>query len=62
MRKRVLIPHSERLLDAQNYLKELQTKRDNIAQVEFIPPKIGKGGYGRFRVRYKIPVLLEVDN
>lgn len=62
MKNRVLIPYSERVLDAQSYLKELQNKRDNIAKVEFIPPKIGKQGYGKFRIHYKIPVLLEVDN
>lgn len=58
---KTLVPHKERIFDAQTYLNELKNKRDNnIEKVEFIPPKLGKGGYGSFRVRYKIPVLAEL--
>lgn len=61
MRKVMLTPFKERYLSAEEYVREVETNRhnNNIEDVEFIPPKIGKGGYGSFRVRYKIPVLLE---
>ncbi|MDK4688541.1 hypothetical protein [Kingella negevensis] len=55
---KTLIPYKERVFDAQTYLNEIKNKQDNIEKVEFIPPKLGKGGYGLFRVRYKIPVLV----
>lgn len=57
----ILMPYSERLLNAKDYLKERQIRGDNIAEVQFIPPKIGKIGYGLFRVRYKKPILLKSE-
>lgn len=58
---KTLVPHKERIFDARHYLTEIQNKSDNIEKVEYIPPKLGKSGYGSFRVRYKIPVLVEVS-
>ncbi|MFD1244786.1 hypothetical protein [Paralysiella testudinis] len=59
--KTVLIPLRERHLSAQEYLREAEkdTKRNNIEAVQFIPPKLGKPGFGSFRVRYKTPMLCE---
>ena len=57
----VLVPLKERYLSAKDYLKEIEKNRlnNNIERVEFIPPKIGKGGYGSFRIKYRVPVLVE---
>lgn len=50
----------ERLLKASDYLAEIQNGRTgNIEKVEFIPPKIGQRGFGKFRVRYKTLVAVE---
>jgi len=56
-----LVPIREQLLDPDEYLHALPNLRhnDNIDHVDFIPPRIGKRGYGKFRVRYKSPVLAE---
>lgn len=56
---KILIPYKERVFDARTYLDEIKNKSDNIEKVEFVPPKLGKDGYGFFRVHYKVPVLAE---
>lgn len=56
---KALTPHKERLISAQEYLKETQKHAQNIASVRFIPPKVGGRGFGKFYVEYKIPVLVE---
>lgn len=50
----------ERYLSPKEYVKELQINQvhNNIEQVKFIPPQIGKGGFGKFLVKYKMPVLV----
>ncbi|MPW66523.1 hypothetical protein [Moraxella catarrhalis] len=55
---KVLIPKKERLLTAQAYLLDIEQRQDIIKEVEFVPPKLGKAGFGSFRVRYDTPVLL----
>lgn len=58
---KLYIPRQERLLSAQEYLREMADSRhkNNIESVRFIPPRLGEPGYGGFRVRYKTPVLCE---
>lgn len=52
----------ERLLNAADYLEEVRKDRKtgNIASVEFVPPKIGARGYGKFKVRYKTLVAVDL--
>lgn len=40
------IPRQERLLSAQEYLREMKDSRhkDNIESVRFIPPQLGEPG------------------
>ena len=52
------IPRQERSLSPQDYLREMERSRHNIESIHFEPPEIGKPGYGRFRVKYRIPVLV----
>ncbi|MCP1659316.1 hypothetical protein [Neisseria perflava] len=50
----------ERVLKPSAYLAEMKNDRGgNIEKVEFIPPKIGQRGFGKFRVRYKTLVAVE---
>lgn len=58
--KEVKTPTKQRYLSAQDYLKDIRLNRhnNNIEQVQFIPPQIGKRGFGKFLVKYKIPVLV----
>ncbi|MCI7718769.1 hypothetical protein HZ320_01010 [[Pasteurella] aerogenes] len=53
-------PTKQRYLSPQEYLKDLKfnEKCNNIEQVKFIPPQIGKPGFGKFLVKYKMPVLV----
>ena len=52
----------ERLLNAADYLEEVRKDRktSNIVSVEFVPPKIGARGYGKFKVRYKTLVAVDL--
>ncbi|TNH02201.1 hypothetical protein FHQ26_11715 [Testudinibacter sp. TR-2022] len=58
--KALKTPVKARYLSPKGYLKdvELNRKNNNIDSVVFIPPEIGKSGFGRFLVKYKIPVLV----
>lgn len=53
-------PTKQRYLSAQEYLKDMKLNRhcNNIEQVRFIPPQIGKPGFGKFLVKYKMPILV----
>ncbi|MGX2968702.1 hypothetical protein [Ursidibacter sp. B-7004-1] len=53
-------PTKQRYLSPQEYLKDvkLNQQSNNIEQVKFIPPQIGKPGFGKFLVKYKMPVLV----
>ncbi len=53
----VYVPTFSELLSAKEYQKELLTNRENIEEVKFIPPKIGKQGFGSFKVSYRTAVL-----
>ncbi len=53
----VYIPIFSELLSAKEYQKELVTNRENIEKVKFIPPRIGKRGFGSFKVSYRTAVL-----
>lgn len=57
----VYIPKLSELLSAQDYQKELINNRDNIAGVKFIPPTLGKPGFGLFQVQYRTAVLRKVS-
>jgi len=56
----IRIPTKERYLSAREYLREyrLNQVNSNIEKVEFIPPQIGKPGFGKFLIKYKMPVLV----
>lgn len=51
----------ERIISASSYLQEINSpsKAENIEKIEFIPPKIGKRGYGKFKIRYKTLMAVE---
>lgn len=53
-------PTKQRYLSAQEYLKDVRLNQqcNNIEQVQFIPPQIGKPGFGKFLVKYKMPVFV----
>ncbi|MBN6068868.1 hypothetical protein HYE54_12455 [Aggregatibacter actinomycetemcomitans] len=53
-------PTKQRYLSPQEYLKDVKLNQqcNNIEQVKFIPPQIGKPGFGKFLVKYKMPVLV----
>ncbi|OBX79244.1 MULTISPECIES: hypothetical protein [Haemophilus] len=53
-------PTKQRYLSAQEYLKDVKRNQhgNNIEQVQFIPPQIGKPGFGKFLVKYKVSVLI----
>mgnify|MGYP000281529314 FL=1 len=53
-------PTKHRYLSAQEYLKDMKLNQhcNNIEHVQFIPPKIGKPGFGKFLVKYKMPILV----
>lgn len=55
------IPTKVRTLSPKQYLAEVKKNSvvNNIDSVKFIPPQIGKGGFGQFLVHYKTPVLVE---
>ena len=53
----VYVPTFSEMLSAKDYQKELITNRENIAEVKFIPPKIGKRGFGAFKVSCRTAVL-----
>lgn len=55
--KKILTPKRQRVLSAQQYLQDVQLQRNNIKDVEFIPPKIGSNRFGSFRVRYHVAIL-----
>lgn len=54
----ILLPKKERLLSAEAYLLDIKQHQDIIKEVQFVPPKLGKKGFGSFRVSYDTPVLL----
>ena len=52
----------ERLLNAADYLEEVRKDRKtgNIVSVEYVPPKIGARGYGKFKDSYKTLVAVDL--
>lgn len=52
-----MIPVKERTVSANLYLELMKTRPENIQTAEFIPPKLGQKGYGKFKVRLKISQL-----
>nr|DAW61840.1 MAG TPA: hypothetical protein [Caudoviricetes sp.] len=54
------IPTKVRTLSPKQYLAEVKKNSvvNNIDSVKFIPPQIGKGGYGTFQVTYKMPLMV----
>ena len=48
---------SERLVSPRELLDELKDS-DNLKSIDFIPPKIGSKGFGKFKVSYNTPVLV----
>lgn len=57
--ERVRMPTKQRYLSPKEYLKDIKHNQtcNNIEQVQFIPPQIGKPGFGKFLIKYKMPVL-----
>lgn len=54
------IPTKQRYLSPREYLKEIQDIQqcENVEQVQFVPPTVGKPGFGKFLVKYKRHVLV----
>lgn len=50
---------SERLVSPKELLNELKDS-DNLKSIDFIPPKIGSKGFGKFKVSYNTPVLINL--
>ena len=57
----VYIPKTEEKLSAHAFVKMLKTDADNVKNVRFVYPTIGKKGFGYFKVRYNTPVLRKVN-
>lgn len=57
---RVLEPQKERIISAEQVANLTQREIENVAKIEFTPPKIGGSDFGKFKVTYKTPVLCEV--
>lgn len=53
----ILIPKDYEVMSPEEYLRISQEEIENIESVHFIPPEIGKGGFGAFAVTYRTPVL-----
>ncbi|MDH2923974.1 hypothetical protein A4A71_01140 [Nicoletella semolina] len=60
MKNTILKPVKKRYLSPKDYLKDVQlnSTNNNIDRVRFIPPEIGKSGFGKFLVEYKTAVLV----
>ena len=60
MKNTILTPIKKRYLSPKDYLKDLQLNNihNNIERVQFVPPEIGKPGFGKFLVEYKTPVVV----
>ncbi|TYG33560.1 hypothetical protein FW755_11595 [Lonepinella koalarum] len=58
--QQIMTPVKQRYLSPQAYVKDMKNNQqaDNIEQVQFIPPQIGQGGFGKFLVKYKMPILV----
>lgn len=59
MKPKFFKPISEETIDAKRFIELTTDKYHNIERVTFVPPKIGKHGFGYFRVKYNTPVLKE---
>lgn len=57
MRNTLMKPIAKAYLTAEEYLKLVETDANNIKKSKFIPPTIGRKGFGFFEVEYKHPVL-----
>lgn len=53
----VLVPVRIEQLSAEKFAEVVERSRVNIARSRFIPPKIGRPGFGKFEVEYKVPLL-----
>ncbi|CAM4041642.1 Uncharacterised protein [Enterobacter cloacae] len=58
---RVLEPMYERVVSADQVATLNKSQIDNIEKIQFTPPKIGGSDFGTFKIRYKTPVLCEVN-
>lgn len=50
---------SQERVSASRFLDILDSKKENILNTTFVPPKVGGNGFGEFVVNYKHPELLE---
>jgi hypothetical protein len=57
---RVLEPQKEKIISAEQVANLTPREIENVARIEFTPPKIGGNDFGKFKVTYKTPVLCEV--
>lgn len=53
------IPVSKQKFTSKQYLKLLEQEDKNIDRAEFVPPTLGKPGFGYFQVFYKHPKLVQ---
>ncbi len=56
----VFIPIKEEVILPDEFIKLVESQRDNIESSKFIPPKIGDSSFGEMSVTYKHPVLKHV--
>lgn len=58
--KKVLEPVYEQIVSAETLLSFGDERMGNIERIEFRAPKIGDDNFGKFKIRYKTPMLCEV--
>ena len=58
---RVLTPVKTRVVSANDYLALTQKRRNAIESSTFIPPKIGKKGFGKVKVTFKDMELTDAE-
>ena len=48
--KASISPYKKTYTSAQGFIKMVETKRDKIKNIRFIPPKLGSKSFGKFYV------------
>lgn len=51
-------PVSKELLDAKAYMSLSEREQKNIKKARFVPPQIGRSGFGSFEVEYIVSKLV----
>lgn len=52
------MPTSTQTVSPEEYMELVKKDAKNIKRSRFIPPRLGKKGFGKFEIEYKTPRLL----